>query len=53
MAGGVTLLSPLPMAQLYGQLMLLVLATALVADILVLPALILLLQGRRRRQVTP
>ncbi len=40
MAGGVTMLSPLPMAQLYGQLMVLVLAAALIGDLLFLPALI-------------
>jgi hypothetical protein len=49
MAGGVTLLSPLPMAQLYGQLMLVVLTTALVGDILFLPALVLLVERWRRR----
>jgi predicted RND superfamily exporter protein len=40
MAGGVTMLSPLPMAQLYGQLILIVLFFALIGDILLLPALI-------------
>lgn len=49
MSGGVTLLSPLPMAQLYGQLMLVVLATALVGDILILPGLILLAEKWRLR----
>ncbi len=48
MAGGVTMLSPLPMAQLYGQLIVLVLAVALIGDILLLPALILVSRLKQR-----
>jgi len=48
MAGGVTMLSPLPMAQLYGRLAVLVLAVALIGDILLLPALILVTRRWRR-----
>ena len=47
MAGGVTMLSPLPMAQLYGKLVVLVLAAALAGDILFLPALIATLERWR------
>ena len=47
MAGGVTMLSPLPMAQLYGKLVVLVLATALAGDIVFLPALIATLERWR------
>jgi predicted RND superfamily exporter protein len=49
MAGGVTILSPLPMAQLYGRLVMIVLGAALVGDLLLLPALIALVERWRRR----
>lgn len=42
MGGGVTILSPLPMAQLYGELIMLVLAAALAGDLIFLPALLVL-----------
>ena len=48
MAGGVTMLSPLPMAQLYGKLIVQVLAAALVGDILFLPALIAAMERWRK-----
>ena len=49
MAGGVTILSPLPMAQLYGKLILQVLTAALIGDILFLPALIAVMERWRRK----
>ncbi|MCC2114012.1 MAG: MMPL family transporter, partial [Hyphomicrobiales bacterium] len=49
MAGGVTMLSPLPMAQLYGRLTLIVLTAALIGDLLLLPALIAVAERWRRR----
>ena len=50
MAGGVTMMSPLPMAQLYGKLVVQVLAAALIGDILFLPALIAVVESWRRKR---